>query len=90
MPAPGGSYAVVILLHQYCSYRTDWFLTVPFAEQLAERLGAENIVGDFGPFQGDGQRIAVQGLGNEIRSVQLQGADGGLHLAKGRGHDEGA
>lgn len=36
-PAPGGSFAVVILLHQYCTWRTDWIQTVPLGEELAAR-----------------------------------------------------
>jgi pimeloyl-ACP methyl ester carboxylesterase len=37
IPAPGGSFAVVILLHQYCTSRFDWAQTTNLAEELAER-----------------------------------------------------
>lgn len=36
-PAPGGSYAVVILLHQYCTAGGDWYVNTNLAEELAER-----------------------------------------------------
>ncbi len=36
-PEAGGNFAVVILLHQYCTMRTDWIQTVPLAEELAAR-----------------------------------------------------
>jgi hypothetical protein len=40
-----------------------------------------------GPFQGDKKRAVVNGFGDEVGGIQLEGAHGQFHLGKGGGHD---
>ncbi len=60
---------------------------LPFQEEGVILQVLAVVVAGFGPFQCDGQRLTVQRLGNKIRSVQLKGPDGQVHLPESRGHD---